>query len=408
MKKTIILFGLSIISLAVTSCSDDNDDSIAGFNYETPSTYTFDRNATSTVDYSGQTIRLQMLDEMGDYIKTAAKNGTVADEDVLSEMYENTNSHFSTNALNTSGNQLKDKTAASKDYFSLLHGGGSTAEQNSVRTFFEDQFTNAQSASQGNDASAGVAGAYLDGSSTRLFAANGLEPQQILLKGLMGATLLDQICNNYLSINKLDAATNRENNTNKVLEANKNYTTMEHNWDEAYGYIYGSDDLTATPNVFKYWSSYINQVNADSDFNTLKADIDLAFRKGRAAIVANDYVTRDAQIAIIKTKLALVPAVRSVFYLQEGKAKLSVDKGAKAFHALSEAYGFIMSLRYTNKPGTNNPYFSKAEVDAMLASLTSGTNGLWDIDTLSPKLDVISEQIATRFNFTVAQAATVN
>jgi hypothetical protein len=45
-------------------------------------------------------------------------------------------------------------------------------------------------------------------------------------------------------------------------------------------------------------SSYIDQVNADVDFNTLKADIDLAFRTGRAAIVANDYVTRDAQIDI--------------------------------------------------------------------------------------------------------------
>jgi hypothetical protein len=29
----------------------------------------------------------------------------------------------------------------------------------------------------------GTAGAYLDGTSKRLFAANGLEPQQILLKG---------------------------------------------------------------------------------------------------------------------------------------------------------------------------------------------------------------------------------
>ena len=104
----------------------------------------------------------------------------------------------------------------------------------------------------------------------------------------------------------------------------------------------------------------------------------------------------------------MVPAVRSVFYLQEAKAKLQVDNGAKAFHVLSEAYGFIMSLRYTNKPGTDSPYFSKAEVDAMLASLVSGTNGLWDIDSLSPKLDVISEQIASKFGFTVAQASTVN
>ena len=67
-----------------------------------------------------------------------------------------------------------------------------------------------------------------------------------------------------------------------------------------------------------------------------------------------------------------------------------------------------MSLRYTNKPGTNNPYFSKTEVDTMLSTLISGPNGLWDIDNLSPKLDAISTQIATRFGFTVAQAATVN
>jgi len=184
---------------------------------------------------------------------------------------------------------------------------------------------------------------------------------------------------------------------------------MEHLWDEAYGYIYGGDNPTATPNpVYKFWSSYINQVDADSDFGTLREDIELAFRTGRAAIVANDYATRDAQIAIIKQKLALVPAVRAVFYLKEGKAKLITDSGAKGFHALSEGYGFIMSLRYTNKPGTNAPYMSKAEVDAILNELTAGANGLWDVDYLNAHIDGLATQIATRFGFTVAQAETVN
>jgi hypothetical protein len=138
-------------------------------------------------------------------------------------------------------------------------------------------------------------------------------------------------------------------------------------------------------------SSYIDQVNADVDFNTLK-NIDLAFRTGRAAIVANDYVTRDAQIDIIKAKIALVPAVRAVFYLQEGKSKLTTDKGS---HALSEAYGFIISLRYTNKPGTDNPILQKQRL--MLTKMVSGTNGLWDVDSLGTKLDSISVQIATKF-----------
>ncbi|SEA03373.1 protein of unknown function [Flavobacterium gillisiae] len=396
----VLLSTLLMTALTITSCSND-DNSEQTPNYTVPATYTFERSSSTTVDFSGQSSRLLMLEEMGNNIKTAATNGTVASQSVLTNMYSNTNNAFETTALNTSGKQLKDKTAASKDYFQLFLGGGTTTEKISVQAFFETQLTLANTASLGTAASAGVAGSYLDGTSKRLFASNGLEPQQVLLKGMMGASFMDQIVNNYLSKNKLDEGTNKINNTNKVLEDSKTYTTMEHTWDEAYGYIYGVDGT-------KFWSSYIDQVNADTDFNTVKADINLAFRTGRAAIVANDYTTRDAQIDIIKAKLAIVPAVRAVFYLQEGKGKLTTDKGAKAFHALSEAYGFIISLRYTNKPGTDKPYFTKAEVDAMLATMISGTNGFWDIDTLGTKLDSISVQIATKFGFTVAQAATVN
>lgn len=398
----LIYSALTIASLSIISCTNDDGSSEEPIaNYTVPATYTFERNSTTTVDFSGQSNRLLMLEEMGNVIKNAATNGTIADKTVLSNMYSNSNNPFSTTDLNTSGKQLKDKTAASKDYFELYLGGGSTTEKLSVQAFFETQLTLAQQASLGTNAAAGVAGAYLDGTSKRLFAPNGLEPQQILLKGMMGASFMDQIANNYLSKNKLDEGSNKINNSNKIVETGKTYTTMEHNWDEAYGYIYGVDGT-------KFWSSYISQVNADADFNTLTADINLAFRKGRAAIVANDYATRDAQIAIIKAKLALVPAVRAVFYLQEGKGKLVTDKGAKAFHALSEAYGFIISLRYTNNPATNAPYLSKSEVDAMLANMVSGTNGLWDIDTLGAKLDAMSTQIAIKFGFTVAQAATVN
>ena len=404
--KNFSLSALSIFSLLIVSCSND-ETTPETFNYTVPTSYVFERNSATTVDYSGQSSRLLMLDEMGNYIKNQAAAGVVVDNAKLMAMYANTNNSFANASLNSSGKQLRDKTAASKDYFTLFNGGGTVTEQTSVRSFFETQFISANAASQGATAAAGTAGFYLDGTSKRLFAANGLEPQQVFLKGMMGACFMDQIVNNYLSVNKLDEGTNKTNNTTKVFEAGKNYTTMEHAWDEAYGYIYGAD-VAGPPVALKFWSSYIDQVNADVDFNTLKADLNMAFRKGRAAIVANDYAVRDAQIDIIKTKLALVPAVRSVFYLQEGKAKLATDNGAKAFHALSEAYGFIMSLRYTNKPGTNNPYFTKVEVDAMLVNMVSGTNGFWAVDTLGAKLDAISTQIATKFGFTVAQAATVN
>lgn len=406
MKFSMYSVGAIVLSLSLlTSCSSDDGGS-APVNYEVPSTYTFARNGSTSIDFSGQTARLQMLDAMGGVYSTAATAGTPLDAAQLQNMFSNTNNPFAVAELNTSGKNLKSKTAASEDYFTLFLGGGSTTEKLAVQTFFESQFVSGALASQGNSASAGVAGSYLDGSKMRLFAANGLEPQQVLLKGMMGALMMDQISNQYLSVNTLDKAATRIENTNKVLAENANFTTMEHYWDEAYGYVYGADD--SANNALKFWSSYIEQVNADADFNTVSGDINLAFREGRAAIVANDYLTRDQQIAVIQKNLALVAAVRSVFYMQEGKAKLVQDNGAKAFHALSEGYGFIMSLRYTRQPGTDTPYFSKEEVDTMLATLLSGTNGLWDIDNLSPKLDAISAQIASRFGFSVAQASTVN
>ena len=405
MKLSKYAFGVLAISLTFASCSDDTA-SITTPTYEIPASYNFMRSGSSSVQYDGQTSRLQMLNEMGGKFTTAATDGTLLDASELSNMYSNTNSAFSTAELNNSGKNIKNKTAASSDYFSLFLGGGSTVEKTAVQAMFENQFLIGAEASQGNAASAGVAGSYLDGSKMRLFAANGLEPQQILLKGMMGAMMMDQISNHYLSTLKLDGGSNVIENTNKVLSTDGNFTTMEHYWDEAYGYVYGADE-TAT-NSRKFWSSYIEQVTADADFNTTSNDINLAFRKGRAAIVANDYTSRNQQISVIQNKLALVAAVRAVYYLQEGKGKLVEDNGAKAFHALSEGYGFIMSLRYTRQPGTDNPYFSKDEVNTMLATLVSGENGLWDIDTLSPKLDAISIQIATKFGFTVAQAAAVN
>ncbi|MVO09373.1 DUF4856 domain-containing protein [Flavobacterium sp. TP390] len=395
-SKFVVLF----LGIGLVSCSSDDNGSTTD-SLNVPETYEFNRNNQSTVDFSGQSNRLLMLTEIGNYIKNQGVAGNVVDVTVLNNMYANENNPFSTTEMNTSGKELKDKTAASRDYFVNLGGGGSNLEQAEVRAFFESQFSDANAASQGNNAAANVAGKYQDGTSIRLFAANGLEPQQVLLKGLMGACFMDQIVNNYLSTAVLDEANNKINNSNKLLESGKNYTKMEHLWDEAYGYIYGADGG-------KFWDSYINQVNADVDFNTVKAEIELAFRKGRAAIVANNYTVRDEQIAIIKTKLALVPAVRAVFYLKEGKAKLITDNGAKAFHALSEAYGFIMALRYTNNPSTNAPYFSKTEVNAILSDLTAGTNGLWDVDYLNTKLDELATTIATRFNFTVAQAEIVN
>lgn len=389
MKNIQILLGaLTIATLVFTSCKKQKET-------PTPTSYEF-KNASniSTVDFSGQKTRLEMLDQMSTWMGGT----TPVSEAALLAMYDGNG--FSDATLNNSGNKLSDKTAASVDYFS-----GINAEQTSIRETFKTLFKDAELLTKGStEASAGVAGYYMDGTKKRYFNANGLEPQQVFAKGMMGACLLDQILNNYLSKNKLDAGSNVANNTNKVLEAGNTYTTMEHAWDEAYGYIYGNDNLTANPAVYKFWSSYINQVNADPNFNTTKDAILKAFIQGRVAITKADYTTRDAQVAIIRAELSKVPAVRAVFYLNEGKTKLGTANGKAAFHALSEAYGFIWCLRFTQNPTTKAPYFSKEEVDGMLADLVKGTNGFYDINYLNTALIPIATNIATRFGFTVEQA----
>lgn len=136
MKYSKLIFTSAIIaSLVSTSCSNDNDDQAT--NYSIPTNYSFERNNASTVEFSGQTNRLLMLEEMGNVIKVAATNGTVADITLLSNMYSNTNNPFTNSTLNTSGKQLKDKTAASKDYFELNLGGGSITEKTTVQAFLK-------------------------------------------------------------------------------------------------------------------------------------------------------------------------------------------------------------------------------------------------------------------------------
>jgi hypothetical protein len=78
-----------------------------------------------------------------------------------------------------------------------------------------------------------------------------------------------------------------------------------------------------------------------------------------------------------------------------------------AFHDLSEGYGFLTSLRFTRDIQSATPLFTKSEVDGFVVDIMNdGVNGFWDVTPET--LDAISETIAAKFSFTVAQAASVN
>ena len=213
--------------------------------------------------------------------------------------------------------------------------------------------------------------------------------------------MVDQILNNYLSTSVLDAGDNRANNDADVLEDGKDYTSMEHKWDEAFGYLYGTDNATAPIlNEDNFLNKYLSRVENDTDFTGIASDIYEAFKLGRAAIVAKNYEVRDAQANIIREKISAIIGIRSVYYLQQGKINLGTDN-ASAFHDLSEGFGFIYSLQFTRKPGTNEPYFTKTQVDGFISQLMTG-NGFWDVTPAT--LDEISETISAEFTFTTAQA----
>lgn len=405
MKRTYLHLFLAAFLFASCSSDDENTPVV-----EAPDTYTFERNGSSTVSFSGQTTRIEMGHELLGAL--SVKSTDNASEDLLLEMFRNETENggdanpFEDADLNASTKSIKSKTAASADFFAA-----NATEASIIKADFES-WINAQVEeifpNKDQAATAGTAGQIADGDTERYVNAQGLEFNQLVNKSLIGALVADQALNNYLSVAVLDEADNRTLNDNGTLADGQNYTTMEHKWDEAYGYLYGTSASPSDPNATigsddSFLNKYVGAVNGDDDFAGIADDIFNAFKLGRAAIVAGDYDLRDEQANIIREKISTVIGVRAVYYLQAGKGAIGNQNYGTAFHDLSEAYGFIYSLRFTRMPNTDASYFTKAEVDSMLdALLDDGENGLWDVTPAT--LENISETIAAKFSFTVAQA----
>ena len=258
------LFKLSLLLCTVFfwSCDDDNDKKTIN----NPSTYSFERDGASTVSFSGQSERIAM----GEELISAMKDFDETSEHLL-EMYANQTANgedadpFADPTLNESTKSIKSKTAASKDFFS-----SNTAESAAIKAEFESWIEAQVSEVFPNEniaAEPGIAGQIADGSSVRYVNGDGLEYNQIVNKGLIGALMADQMLNNYLGIAVLDEADNRANNDAGITAEGKNYTTMEHKWDEAYGYLFGasSDAADPIPNLGEdsFLNKYLARVNGD-------------------------------------------------------------------------------------------------------------------------------------------------
>ena len=347
---------------------------------EIPYSYEFARAGKSTVSFSGQTARLNMADEL-----YAALNTNTFTKAQMLEMF-NDGTGFAGEGLNTSGKKMGNKTAASP-----LASATVKPQFDAMITDFADNVI----PNWATDASNGQAGVLTDATRTIHVNAKGHEIDQTFIKGIIGAMTLDQIVNNYITPYQLDAGTRTADNTSKTLSSGKDYTDMEHKWDEGFGYLYGQEadatrlDLGVAPTGNgTTLNKYFKKVNASSHPGMAVQVFD-AFRRGRAYIVANQYDKRDQQAEIIKKELSKLIAQKAVDYINGYMSKIADGNTADAFHALSEGYGFVMSLQFTND-GTDTPYFSNSEVNAFLTSM----DNFWTVENST--LEAIRDEVKAK------------
>ena len=295
----------------LVSCSDDDDNTSNPVSIA-PTTYTFEREVdgamVSTVSYGGQTTRLMQADEL-----YSALNDASSTEVALDLMFggdSNGSAGFANELLNGTSKIIRSKTSAYTN----------TATNLAVFDGWLAEFANDVAPNLGGTASDGVAGMF-DG--YQLNAA-GQELDQLFFKSLIGAFALDQIINNYITPSQLDSGTRRDENTAGTLEDGDPYTTMEHKWDEGFGYLYGQvadvesnfglpAEGEATGNLLM---KYFKKVEENYEPGIAETVYN-AFIAGRHAITIADYDARDAAATVIKTELSKVIGYYAKHYLND-------------------------------------------------------------------------------------------
>lgn len=305
--------------------------------YTVPTTYNFtDASGNNTVVYSGQTERLNQLREMVVYMKTGIS--TVLSATQLKDMFVNAGGNGNGAFSFTSSKQLKDKC------FEL------------DQALFESFMDSIALVSNFNmdTAAYNKAGKMFTGTSTYLMSQNGIEYLQLIEKGLMGAVFMNQALNSYFSEAKMSV-----DNTTAVDATNGlYYTALEHHWDEAFGYFGVSTNFPTTM-ATDFWGKYSNAQDATLGSNKVMMD---NFLKGRAAISNKVLEDRDLAISQIKMMWEKIAAYQAMTYLQQAVDNYTDE--AKRLHVLSEAYAFIMTLRYAP---VDTRKMSNSEVSTTLA-----------------------------------------
>ena len=307
MKK----FILPVLAIAIlTGCKKEEKKENEGYNV--PSTYNFEN-----VSYSGQTTRMDMLEELVAYIKTShTSSGAALDAQKMKDMYAGVNAPFSDADLNASTKNLQGKT-----YFEDT-------------TYYIDVLDSAAAHAQVLGAENGKGGVLEGAGRIILVDANGFEYAQVIDKGLMGSVFYYQSLDYYLTDEKIGDAVD-----NSTVEPGKG-TNKEHHFDEAFGYFGAPKDFPSNTDDARFWAKYCNGSNSIIGSNKIMDE----FLKGRAAISNKDKTAQDDAVAQIKTSWEKIAAATAIHYFNASISNFTDD--AERCHVLSEAWEFTKAIKY--------------------------------------------------------------
>ena len=313
-----------VLALNFDSLATEDDGSCEYNQSNAPVSYNF-----SNASYDGQIDRLNMLKELETYLKTV-NDGAVIDASLAKSMYANDGYTWTSDAFANAQptKQLKNKTFES--------------EQSNVEALIDEL---AELSVNGT-----LTGGYM-------FNANGFEPVQLIVKGIMGSCFYYQGTSVYLSEAKMNV-----DNDVSALTTDLEFTDMQHHFDESFGYLGAPIDMSiAIPDGGFYWGKYAKKTLVGS-LTTIDNLMQDGFISGRHAINNMDYDARDQAIAIIQTEWEMIPVASALYYLNSAEAAIADD--AVRNHALSEAVAFMSALKWNS-----NALVTSSQVDEMIAML---------------------------------------
>ncbi|MRI62931.1 DUF4856 domain-containing protein [Ornithobacterium rhinotracheale] len=297
----------------------------------------------------------------------------------------------------------KSMTASSSDLFKM-----NPNLQQKVQAKFNESVSqlielNGHKWDTAGEGKAGKVGSEI-GKDTRFVNGKGIEVSELVEKQIMGVILLDQILNEHLGDKIMKNSTLKSKNTNREKIAGKRYTELEYHWDMAYALL-GKDNRNGSPVFIANYM--VNEFQGAEFMKDVDKRVLTAFKKGRKALATADYSEVETQIGVIRESLSKLFATRCVHYLKQSKPNLGGDIASgeyqKAFHELSEAYGFLYAFIATRK-ADGSFYINDYKIIESLATDMMGASGLWDKNNLigvegNGALNRVAKKIGNIFGF---------